>query len=415
MPRSRTDNLPDIWILGGHQSDFSRNFTREGQGIDRLVAEVVGGTLDDAAIRPDDIDAVHVANAFGELFTGQAHLGAMPATVCDGLWGVPAARHEAACASGSVAILAAVAELAAGFVDAALVVGAEIERTVFSRQASNHLGAAAWVGHEGRANSVIWADMFDQVAAEYDRRYGLDDLHLRALGALAFANAARNPNAQARNWAVPDLLGPAGDDDDLNPVVEGRLRRYDCSQITDGGAGLVLVSDAYLRAHPDARPIARLSGWGHRTTGLPLDAKLARSADDPYVLPHVREAVTTAMATAGTDLAGIDAFEVHDCFTPSAYLAIDHLGITAPGASWQAIEDGVIGPGGRWPINPGGGLIGGGHPVGATGVRMVLDAARQVSGSAGETQVEGAGRVATLNIGGSTATTVSFVVDAVDP
>ena len=106
----------------------------------------------------------------------------------------------------------------------------------------------------------------------------------------------------------------------------------------------------------------------------------------------------------------VDAIETHDCFTPSEYVAIDHFGITSPGKSWQAIEDGTIERDGELPVNPSGGLIGGGHPVGATGVRMVVDAAKQVTGTAGDTQVEGARRVATLNIGGSTTTTVSFVV-----
>jgi acetyl-CoA C-acetyltransferase len=92
----------NIWVLGAHQSDFARNLTKEAVGVDGLVAEVVHGTIDDAGIPPAHIGTVHVANAFGELFTGQAHLGAMPATVCPELWGVPASRHEAACASGSV-------------------------------------------------------------------------------------------------------------------------------------------------------------------------------------------------------------------------------------------------------------------------------------------------------------------------
>jgi acetyl-CoA C-acetyltransferase len=91
-------------------------------------------------------------------------------------------------------------------------------------------------------------------------------------------------------------------------------------------------------------------------------------------------------------------------------MAIDHLGITAPGESWKAIEDGEIAPDGRLPVNPSGGLIGLGHPVGATGVRMLLDAWKQVAGEAGAYQVEGARHVATLNIGGSATTTVSFVV-----
>jgi acetyl-CoA C-acetyltransferase len=92
-------------------------------------------------------------------------------------------------------------------------------------------------------------------------------------------------------------------------------------------------------------------------------------------------------------------------------MAIDHLGLTAPGESWKAVEDGSIAMGGRCPVNPSGGLIGLGHPVGATGVRMLLDAAKQVRGDAGDYQVEGARRVQTLNIGGSATTTVSFIVE----
>ena len=107
----------------------------------------------------------------------------------------------------------------------------------------------------------------------------------------------------------------------------------------------------------------------------------------------------------------MDGVETHDCFTTTEYLAIDHLGLTAPGQSWQAVEDGSIEPGGRCPVNMSGGLIGGGHPVGATGARMVFDAARQVAGQAGECQIEGARRIQTLNIGGSCATVVSFVVE----
>jgi len=95
-------------------------------------------------------------------------------------------------------------------------------------------------------------------------------------------------------------------------------------------------------------------------------------------------------------------------------MAIDHFGITGPGESWKAIENGELEIGGRVPVNPSGGLIGGGHPVGATGVRMLLDAARQVTGRAGDYQVEGARRVGTLNIGGSTTTTVSLVVEGSD-
>ena len=403
----------DVWILGGYQSDFARNLHREGVDFAGLTREVVDQTLAEAMIDATDIGVVHVANAFGEMFAQQGHLGAMPATVHDGLWDTPATRHEAACASGSVAALAAMADLRAGNYRTALVVGLELEKTVPGDTAAQHLGAAAWTGHEGQDAQFMWPFMFSEVADEYDRRFGIDDAHLRAIAAVNLANARRNPNAQTRDWQVPDLIAD-GDNDSVNPRIEGRIRRFDCSQMTDGGAGVVLVSDDFLREHPGVRPIGRIEGWGHRTVGLGLRQKLEHAAGNPYVVPHVRAAVHEAFARAAIDLDAVDGFEVHDCFTPSEYLAIDHIGLTGPGESWKAIESGDIEIGGRLPINPSGGLIGGGHPVGASGIRMMLDAAKQVSGLAGDYQVDGARRFGTLNIGGSTATTVSFVIGSAE-
>jgi acetyl-CoA C-acetyltransferase len=391
----------NVWILGGYQSAYARNLHREGNDLSDLTAEVVRETLAAARTPAADIGVIHVANAFGEMFAAQGHLGAMPATVEPALWETPASRHEAACASGSVATLAAIADLRSGAYDSALVIGVELEKTVPGDTAAAYLGAAAWTGHEGGDAKFMWPYMFSRVADEYDRRYGLDDVHLDAISALNHANARANPNAQTRSWVV---------DTASNPVVEGRIRRLDCSQMTDGGAGLVLVSDNYLRDHRDARPIGRIDGWGHRTVGLGLQQKLDRSATDPYVLPHVRNAVLDSFARAHVGIDDLDGIEVHDCFTPSEYLAIDHIGLTGPGESWKAIENGEIEIGGRLPINPSGGLIGGGHPVGASGIRMLLDATKQVSDTAGAYQVDGAKTFGTLNFGGSTATTVSFVI-----
>ena len=157
---------------------------------------------------------------------------------------------------------------------------------------------------------------------------------------------------------------------------------------------------------------SRITGWGHSTVGLGLRQKLDRNSDSTYVMPHVRRAITDAFGRASIDdVSALDAIETHDCMTPSEYLAIDHFGITEPGESWKAVEDGSLERDGRIPVNPSGGLIGGGHPVGATGARMLLDATKQVSAQAGDYQVADANRVATLNIGGSTATTACFVVE----
>ncbi len=411
-----TSAATSVHVLGGYQSDFARNFTREGLEISDLFADIVNGTLDATDIDASDIGAIHVGNAFGQLFTGQGQLGAMPATVRDDLWGIPAARHEAACASGSIAILAATAEIEAGRYDAILVVGAELQRNVPGDRAAQHLGAAAWIGHEGDEATYMWPYMFDQLIDEYDHRYGIAYEHLAAIAKTNLDNARRNPNAQTRAWQFDD--GSFTEDDRANPVIEGRVRRQDCGQVTDGGAGVVLASERFADEYRKRRgagrvPTGVIEGWGHRTAGLSLSSKLTRSQDDEYVIPHVRSAITDAYTRAGIDgPEALDAIETHDCFSMTEYMAIDHFGITRPGESWKAVEGDVIGHDGSLPINPSGGLIGLGHPVGATGIRMLLDATKQVTGQAGEYQVDGADRVATLNVGGSATTVVSFVVGA---
>ena len=288
-------NPEGVWIAGGYQSDFARNLTREDRNIADLVAETVTETLRDARIDVADVGVIHVGNAFGQLYTGQGHLGGMPASVLPELWGIPATRHEGACASGSLAVLAAMADLEAGRYDCALVLGVELERCVPGDAGTRVMNAAAWVGQEGADAKYMWPYMFDKIADEYDRRYGLDDEHLRAIAELNIRNARANPNAQTRNRTYgPGSFGP---DEAANPVVEGRLRRTDCSPLTDGAAGVVLLSNRYLSRHPrTVDDMSRILGWGHRTVGLSLSGKLARDGDDPLVMPHVRATIVDAGA-----------------------------------------------------------------------------------------------------------------------
>lgn len=403
-----------VFILGGVQSDFARSLTRDGRDLADLTRDTLHAALADARLDLADIAAIHVGNAFGELFTGQAQLGAMPATVEPALWGVPAARHEGACASGGLAVLAAMADIEAGRYDCVLVLGLEQERNVPGEQAARHMAAAAYVGHEGQDDRFLWPAMFARIADAYAERHGLQQIHLAAIARKNFNNARTNPFAQTRGWSL--TAASFTEDDEHNPVVAGRLRRHDCSQVTDGAAAVLLASAAFAARHAarTGRPRARIAGWGHRTVGLPLAAKLGRPPGpaSPYLFPHVRAAAEDAYRRANipgpSALSGV---ETHDCFTISEYMAIDHLGITEPGAAWQAIEDGTLERRGRLPVNASGGLIGGGHPVGATGVRMLLDAQRQVTRAAGDCQIDGATRMLTFNLGGSTTTSVCFVVE----
>ena len=405
-----------VYILGGWQSDFSRNWAREQMDFADAFSEVVGEGLAAVDLEPADIQSGHVGNFVGELFAGQGLLGGFFGLIHPDFDGMPTARHEAACASGSVAILAATAEIEAGRYDTACVVGLEMMRNVSGGEAARNLGAAAWTGHEFQDATYLWPRAFSDLGEEYDRRYGLKYEHLMRIAEINFANGRRNPNAQTRGWK----FGPASftDDDEANPVVEGMIRKNDCGQVTDGSAVVFLASDQYAADYAASRGVpleslARIQGWGHRSAPISYERKIRASEGAEYVFPQVRRAIEDARARAGIgSVDQIDAVETHDCFTTTEYMAIEHLGLTAPGEAWKAVEDGAIEIGGRLPINPSGGLIGGGHPVGATGIRMALDAAKQVTGKAGDYQVEGARTVQTLNIGGSTTTTVSFVIGA---
>ncbi len=403
--------MSNTYILGAYQTDFARNWSREGLGLADICADAAHGAMRDAGIEPGQVEVGHVGNFAAEVYCGQGHLGGLLVEADDAFVGLPTSRHESACASGSVSTLAAMADLESGRYDCALVVGVEQMRTKSTFESQQALGAAAWVPRETEGVDYPWPQLFSDLGDEYERRFGLDPAHLGQLQRMCFENARRNPNAQTRKWSFEE--GAFGEDDELNPVVAGRIRRQDCSQVTDGAAAVVLASDEFLeRAGIPAAGLPRIAGWGHRTARMALADKLADGNGSPFVFPQVRGAITDAFERADVDGVGeIDAIETHDCFSTTHYMAIDHFGLTAPGESWRAIEDGTVAFDGACPMNASGGLTGCGHPVGATGVRMLADSAKQVSGAAGDYQVPDAARVATLNIGGSATTTVCFVVD----
>ncbi|MGJ9422603.1 acetyl-CoA acetyltransferase [Aeromicrobium sp. CF3.5] len=406
----------DLYVLGGAQTDFARNWASEGLGLIDMFREVLPPTFADAQVDPSEIEVVHVGNLAGELFAGQAQLGGMVAAAEPALVGRPSTRHEAACASGSTALVAAGADIASGRYDVALVVGVELMRNVSAKQAADHLGAAAWAGREALDAEYAWPALFADIAEEYDARYGLDHAVLGRFAEIAFSNGAGNPLGQTRDWSFAE--GAFSTDDTANPPVEGQLRKTDCGRITDGAAAVVVAGPTYAAEWAAARgleldQLARITGFGHRTDTLLLADKLAASRDTEHLFPHLRGTVSDALGRADVaSIEDVDVVEMHDCFSITGLVTLEHLGLVAGGKGGEAVLDGTIEPGGRLPVNPGGGLLSGGHPVGATGVRMVLDATRQVTGTAGPLQVDGARRVLTVNVGGSFTTAVSFVVES---
>lgn len=404
-------NAP-VYLLGGYQTDFARNLTREAKGIGDLLREGVDGGLDATRLDAREVEVCHVGNFVGELFAGQGHLGGLVASLRREFHGLPTSRTEAACASGGAAILAAMADLQSGRYGLAVVLGVELMRNVPGDVAAKHLGCAALAGVETEGVRYVWPSLFARLADHYAERRGLERWQLVEVAKKNFSNAKKNPRAQTRGWVLTEAH--FADDPEKNPAVEGALRRHDCSQITDGAAVVFLANEERAVRWAKARGVSlgevpRVLGWGHRTAPMTLDEKLSLSleAPGPWVMPHLRGAFEDAWRRAGIrGIDDIDAVELHDCFSITEHVTVEHLGLGS--RPDEAIERSRMG--GRTPVNPSGGLMGGGHPIGASGVRMALDAHRQLTGTAGDYQVPGARRVQTVNLGGSATTVVSMVI-----
>lgn len=410
-----------IYILGGYQTDFARNWSKEGKHVQAMINEAMEGAFSETNLEPADIDAAHLGNFAGGLYNMQGHMGALVVNYDPVLRGLPTSRHEAACASGSIAALAAKNDILAGNYDLVMVIGVELMKSVSSAVGGDFLGTAAWYEKEAKGIKFPFPKLFGRLGDLYMDKYGLDYKYLAHISAVNYTNARKNPKAQTRDWYMNERH--ACSHDDFNSTIGGVIRVTDCSQVTDGAAVIFLASEKFAVEYAGKRSlkpeaIPYIQGWGHRTAPILFDDKVEEAKTSEYALPHTKAAIDDAYRRAGiSGIDEIDCIETHDCFTTSEYAAIEHFGMTGPGEAWKAIEAGDIEIGGRCPINPSGGLIGGGHPVGTTGTRQLLDAYKQVAGKAGEYQVENCRRAATLNIGGSATTNVAHIIgrDGVRP
>jgi len=313
-----------------------------------------------------------------------------------------------------MALLAAMADLESGRYDLACVLGIEVMRNVSGAVAAEHLTPAAWVGKEWQQAEYVWPCAFSDIVDVYQQQYNFNDHYTNEIAQQNYANGKRNPNAQTRAWQFqPDSFSH---DATQNPIVAGNIRRQDCGQITDGAAVVFLATAARAEQYAKERgiqlaDIPRIKGWGHINAPLLFKKKLESSDPQGYLFPHLRQLFQQTLNRAQmSTIEQLDGMEVHDCFSITEYMIIDHCGLYSPGEAWKAIEHRDIMPGGRLPINMSGGLIGAGHPVGATGVRMALDCYQQVTGCAGEYQIEQAKNMMTFNLGGSTTTCASLII-----
>jgi acetyl-CoA acetyltransferase len=391
----------EVFVIGAGRTDFKRNFKKEGKTLRDIVVETTRETLKDAQIEAGDVQSGVVGNFAGGLYTRQLHLGSLLIDADDGLKGIPTFHAEAACASGGVAVVAGIQQILAGTADVVLVIGAEQQKTMSPAEGADVLAAAGdWNNEKPIYGEHMFPKLFAAIAKIYMEKYGLTVPQLASVVVKNYQNAQKNPFAQKRG--DPVTQEQAVTPSEKNPEFAPPLKITDCSQVSDGGAGIVLASKRFVEKIGRKNAI-RLLGYGHATDHLELSKK------DVPTFSVARKAAERAYKMAGLRPSDINAAEVHDCFSISEVIQYEILGFAEPGRGVLLLKEGATRLDGRIPVNPSGGLIADGHPVGATGVRQVWEAYRQLTGSAGERQVKNAQRFLTFNMGGSMTTNVCMI------
>lgn len=381
--------------------DFGK---RENPTLEDYLTTAINGALEKTGVDASQIERGFVGNFAGELFSNQGHLGAMAVRANEKLYGKPFTRVEGACASGALAILGAVDSLHAGY-DVVMAVGAEVQTSCSAREGAGYLARASHWEEERSIDEFTFPAMFARRARAYKEKYDVTDEDIAHVVVKAYGNANKNPYAHMREVRVDlDHASKAGDRNPAflaNEELKPHLKVTDCSQVSDGGAALILATEEGL-AKLGKRPedCIEILAYGHATSPL-------GRVEDFTELDNTRMAAEEAYRDAGISPEDVEVAEVHDCFAVAEVLMYEALGFAEPGKGTELARAGETGLKGRIPVNTGGGLIAFGHPVGATGIKQVLEVYRQMKGQCGDYQLEKKPTIGlTANMGGDDRTTV---------
>lgn len=386
--------------------------TRENPTLEEDLSAVIRKALDDNKVDADAIDKGYIGNFAGELFSHQGHLGSMAVRADEKLNGKPFSRVEGACASGGLATIGGIDALNAGY-DVVLVAGAEVQTTVSAREGAGFLARASHWEEERGIDDFTFPAMFARRAKHYKEKYGVTDEDIAHVTVKAYANANKNPLAHMREVQMDlERASTASDRNPAflrNPELKAHLKVSDCSQVSDGAAAIILASeDGLKKLGISPSDCVEILSYAHTT------APLGR-VDDYTVLDNTEKAVKQVYEDAELRPDDIDVAEVHDCFAVTELLMYEALGFAEPGKGADLARSGATAIDGDIPVNTGGGLIGYGHPVGATGVKQLFEIYRQMKGQCGDYQMPNTPNIGlTANMGGDDRTTVSMALKNID-
>ncbi len=394
-----------LYVAAYHQSKFGKLMDMD---VPTIVRKAVEGACGEIGAEPRAIDVGSIGAVCNFSLNRQGLLAGLMAMV-PGLETKPIEAVENACASGGQAILSVAHKLLLGEGDVGIAVGYEKMRGPDGKMDGKLIGEV--LGYfsypdEREGKVFVFPHLFAEVMDCYMKTHGVTEEDLARIAVMAYANANKNPYAQMKK--VQLSLEQATTIEGINRyIVEGLpLKTYDCSQISDGYAALILATeDGLARLGVTKADTVELAGYAQATDPLRKEGRNVLRPAGAY------RAMETAYDRAGVSAADVGVAEVHDCFSVMGALAAEVLGKAGYGQGARYWADGKAAVDGECAINTSGGLIAKGHPIGATGIAMVGWSAWQLLGKVPpELQVKEPGVAATFNIGGPICASVCTVL-----
>jgi len=397
--------MKKVYIAAYHQSKFGKLMAMT---VPEIVANAVTETCGEIGAEPSTIDVGSIGATCNFSLNEQGLLAGLMAMV-PGLGAKPIEAVENACASGGQAVLSVIAKLQMGLGEVGLAVGFEKMRDHEGKMDGALIGKVlGYFSHpaEREGKVYVFPHLFAEVMRDYMAAHGVSERDLAEISAREYGNGNHNPYAQMQKVQV--TLDEAATAAGRNRyIVDGLpLKTYDCSQITDGYAGLIVATEAGLAKLGVAKAdCVEIAGWGQATDPL---MKAGRDILKPA---GAYAAMNAAYAMAGAGPADVNVAEIHDCFTVMGAIGTEVIGKAAYGQGARYWAEGKADAKGECGINTSGGLIAKGHPVGATGLAMIGWSAWQLQGKApAELQVPNPKLAATFNIGGPICASVCTVL-----
>lgn len=380
----------NIHIVGAATTKFGELW---GVSPRALASQAVGGALADGGIDGSAVDGVFVGNMLSGMLGGQEHLGAFFAEEL-GL-ACPAFKIEGACASGGLALHTAINSVLSGQYKTVIALG--VEKMTDHRPedvATALMGAGS---EEERLAGATFPGLYALLARVHMAAYGTTEEELARVAVKNHYHASLNPNAQFRNIVSVDQVMKSS-------RIADPLKLLDCSPISDGASVVVITSDKGQRTRDKGVRVVA-SQVATDTLGLAGRKSLTE-------LAATRSASKKAYGQAGISARDVHVAEVHDCFSIAEILAMEDLGLYEKGKAARAVAAGAttLGTAAGVVVNPSGGLKGCGHPVGATGIKQVVELVEQLRGTGEKRQVPDARIGLAHNVGGSGATAVVHIL-----